>query len=182
MHGAPHVSHVGKRGGGARLRRYGTHGEPSHLGDPSASLPRRQVDGRHGGRQPLENGSTPSCTARATRSRRCASRRCGVKDGGACPLAAPREVGTCSAPWSRIWRGRGLRDQGSGGFGLDRGVEELGACPVCHSSSRTLITQGSANRLQVAPGAWNMFCCDACACRYLDPRPTRESNLLAYQG
>ena len=44
------------------------------------------------------------------------------------------------------------------------GVEELGACPVCHSSSRTLLYAGLRDIVfKVAPGAWNMFCCDACA-------------------
>jgi SAM-dependent methyltransferase len=61
------------------------------------------------------------------------------------------------------------------------GVEILGACPVCQSSSRTLLYSGLRDIVfRVAPGAWNMFRCDGCACRYLDPRPTRESILGAY--
>src|SRR5688572_23661846 len=35
---------------------------------------------------------------------------------------------------------------------------------------------------RVAPGAWNMFLCSGCGCRYIDPRPSRASILLAYDA
>jgi len=61
------------------------------------------------------------------------------------------------------------------------GLEVLGACPVCRSAGRTLLYSGMQDIVfHVAPGTWNMYRCEACACRYLDPRPTRESILLAY--
>jgi SAM-dependent methyltransferase len=99
------------------------------------------------------------------------------------PLAAPLEVGQVSPV---VFENTG-RVEASAKVTADSvwtaGVEELGACPVCHSSARTLLYAGLRDIVfHVAPGAWNMFRCDACACRYLDPRPTRESILLAYQG
>jgi SAM-dependent methyltransferase len=60
-------------------------------------------------------------------------------------------------------------------------LETLGACPLCGSPARTLLYSGMRDILfRVAPGLWNIHRCDACGCRYVDPRPTRASILLCY--
>jgi SAM-dependent methyltransferase len=60
-------------------------------------------------------------------------------------------------------------------------LEALGACPLCGSSARTLLHDGMRDIVfRVAPGQWNLQRCDACSCRYFDPRPTRASILLCY--
>jgi 2-polyprenyl-3-methyl-5-hydroxy-6-metoxy-1,4-benzoquinol methylase len=60
-------------------------------------------------------------------------------------------------------------------------LEPVSACPVCHSTSRTLLHSDLVdNTFFTAPGAWNMQQCAACGSAYLDPRPTPESISDAY--
>lgn len=62
-------------------------------------------------------------------------------------------------------------------------IETLGACPVCASPSRTLLYPDMRDIVfHVAPGTWNMFHCDSCGSRYIDPRPSRASIILAYDA
>ena len=60
-------------------------------------------------------------------------------------------------------------------------IETLEVCPVCESRKRSLAYSGLRDIVfGVAPGFWRMYRCDDCATCYLDPRPTRESVLAAY--
>lgn len=60
-------------------------------------------------------------------------------------------------------------------------LETLDACPVCESPRRSLAFTGLRDIVfEVAPGDWEMFRCSDCGACYLDPRPTRESVLAAY--
>jgi SAM-dependent methyltransferase len=62
-------------------------------------------------------------------------------------------------------------------------LETLGACPVCRGQPRTLLYSDLQDIVaRVAPGAWKLFRCDACDCRYLDPRPTRATFAAAFAG
>ncbi len=61
-------------------------------------------------------------------------------------------------------------------------LENLGCCPVCGSEERDLLFDGLIDRNQrCAPGRWRMYRCCLCGCGYLDPRPTRDSIILAYR-
>jgi 2-polyprenyl-3-methyl-5-hydroxy-6-metoxy-1,4-benzoquinol methylase len=61
------------------------------------------------------------------------------------------------------------------------GLEHLGACPVCGSTSRTKLYENLTDRVfRCAPGRWTMWRCEGCGSAYLDPRPTRETIHLAY--
>lgn len=60
------------------------------------------------------------------------------------------------------------------------GLEAIGRCPVCGSTSRTVLHEGIEDRLFGAPGRWTMHRCGDCNSGYLDPRPDTESVGLAY--
>lgn len=60
-------------------------------------------------------------------------------------------------------------------------LQAVPQCPVCGSSARRIIHSGLRDRVFfAAPGEWALWCCDVCACGYLDPRPDPESIHLAY--
>lgn len=61
------------------------------------------------------------------------------------------------------------------------GLEEVHACPLCGSSSRTLLHEGLSDQVFfVAPGRWTLWRCGQCRSAYLDPRPSEETIGLAY--
>lgn len=62
------------------------------------------------------------------------------------------------------------------------GLEQLGACPVCGSSRRTVLYRDLVDRLFGAPGRWTMFSCSGCGSGYLDPRPSIGTIGLAYSN
>jgi 2-polyprenyl-3-methyl-5-hydroxy-6-metoxy-1,4-benzoquinol methylase len=63
----------------------------------------------------------------------------------------------------------------------DDTVERVPACPICRSTSRTLLHADLADdTFFAAPGTWNMHQCGDCGSAYLDPRPTPQSIGNAY--
>ncbi|HET7569222.1 MAG TPA: class I SAM-dependent methyltransferase [Gammaproteobacteria bacterium] len=62
------------------------------------------------------------------------------------------------------------------------GLEYMGHCPVCGSTSRERFYEGLNDHVFDAPGNWTMFKCGGCGSGYLDPRPTRETIGLAYKN
>lgn len=61
------------------------------------------------------------------------------------------------------------------------GLETLGRCPVCRSTTRTLMFEGLTDQcFFVAPGEWTMWRCADCETAYLDPRPDERTIGLAY--
>lgn len=62
-----------------------------------------------------------------------------------------------------------------------RGVETLGACPVCESTQRSMLHAGLRDLIfHCAPGEWDLWRCGQCCNAYLDPRPSAETIVLAY--
>ena len=60
-------------------------------------------------------------------------------------------------------------------------IETLNKCPVCDCQARVLAFSGMRDIVfAVAPGSWQLYRCGGCGCFYMDPRPTRESVMLAY--
>jgi 2-polyprenyl-3-methyl-5-hydroxy-6-metoxy-1,4-benzoquinol methylase len=60
-------------------------------------------------------------------------------------------------------------------------LETLNHCPVCGCKTRVLAFSAMRDIVfGVAPGSWQLYRCGDCACFYMDPRPTRESVMLAY--
>lgn len=65
----------------------------------------------------------------------------------------------------------------------DGGLENVDACPVCSSSSRTVLYQDLVDKIFfVAPGRWNLWSCNGCRSAYLDPRPNEKTIGLAYSS
>jgi SAM-dependent methyltransferase len=61
------------------------------------------------------------------------------------------------------------------------GLEHVDRCPACRSRARRLLHANLADRSYLcAPGRWNLFRCEGCACAYLDPRPDERTAHLAY--
>ena len=61
------------------------------------------------------------------------------------------------------------------------GIENLGACPVCRSTDRSIIHRDLRDLIfNCAPGSWNLWNCEECGNAYLDPRPTADTIVLAY--
>ena len=61
------------------------------------------------------------------------------------------------------------------------GLEDVPNCPLCGSSSRTLLHRDLTDQVFfVAPGQWTLWRCAQCRSAYLDPRPTEETIGLAY--
>ena len=61
------------------------------------------------------------------------------------------------------------------------GLERVPECPACDGTERELLHAGLTDRLfGCAPGTWKLWRCSACSSAYLDPRPTEETILLAY--
>ena len=61
------------------------------------------------------------------------------------------------------------------------GLERVLECPACGGTERELLHAGLTDRLfGCAPGTWKLWRCLACSSAYLDPRPTEETILLAY--
>jgi len=62
------------------------------------------------------------------------------------------------------------------------GLEAVSSCPVCRSIYRRTLYEGLSDRLLFgAPGEWTLYKCLDCGCGYLDPRPTMQTIILAYQ-
>ncbi len=60
-------------------------------------------------------------------------------------------------------------------------LESVNSCPVCQSDSRKVHHKGLVdNVFYCAPGEWTSWVCRKCLSEYLDPRPTPDSNKLAY--
>jgi len=63
------------------------------------------------------------------------------------------------------------------------GLERVGRCPLCASSSRSVRHTDLSDRLfRAAPGRWTLHDCAGCGGAYVDPRPTRETIGLAYRS
>lgn len=62
-------------------------------------------------------------------------------------------------------------------------LEELGECPVCGGTKRSLQYDNLRDKIFFsAPGVWKMWRCAGCGVGYLDPRPTVESIGRAYDN
>jgi 2-polyprenyl-3-methyl-5-hydroxy-6-metoxy-1,4-benzoquinol methylase len=62
-------------------------------------------------------------------------------------------------------------------------LEAVPHCPVCGSGEREVVHAGLVdNVFRVARGTWILHRCLRCGSAYLDPRPTRESIVLAYSS
>lgn len=60
-------------------------------------------------------------------------------------------------------------------------LETLGRCPICQSTTRTVLYEGLTDTLfQCAPGRWTLHACSGCGTAYLDPRPSAASIGKAY--
>ena len=60
-------------------------------------------------------------------------------------------------------------------------LERVAQCPVCASSTRTLLHDNLTDRVfYCAPGNWTSYRCSGCGSAYLDPRPTPASIGRAY--
>lgn len=76
-------------------------------------------------------------------------------------------MGKPEKPWNNKWPGEGM--------------ESLGNCPVCGTSSRLKLHEGLVdNVFYAAPGKWSLWRCAGCQAAYLDPRPNRETIHAAY--
>jgi 2-polyprenyl-3-methyl-5-hydroxy-6-metoxy-1,4-benzoquinol methylase len=54
---------------------------------------------------------------------------------------------------------------------------------MCGSATRDILHKGLRdNVFFCAPGAWDMWRCGDCDCAYLDPRPSADTIVLAYQS
>lgn len=64
----------------------------------------------------------------------------------------------------------------------DAGLEHMGACPVCKSTTRVVLYAGLTDRVfHCASGVWTLYSCLSCGSAYLDPRPTLDTIGQAYQ-
>ena len=60
-------------------------------------------------------------------------------------------------------------------------LEDLGLCPVCGESERSLLYDNLRDKIFFSsPGVWKMWRCRGCGFGYLDPRPSVESIGRAY--
>lgn len=60
-------------------------------------------------------------------------------------------------------------------------LEELGQCPVCGVTGRSLLYDNLRDKIFFsAPGVWKMWKCGGCGVGYLDPRPTVDTIGRAY--
>lgn len=64
---------------------------------------------------------------------------------------------------------------------LPEGLESVGRCPVCGSSTPSILHSGMRDRLFQSPGVWQLLRCGGCNVAWLDPRPTPETIGMAYQ-
>ena len=62
------------------------------------------------------------------------------------------------------------------------GLEHLGKCPVCESTSRKMLYETLIDRWFHAPGRWTMYQCSDCDSGYLDPRPNQATIGQAYKN
>ena len=61
------------------------------------------------------------------------------------------------------------------------GLERVPDCPICGSSSRSLLHDGLSDQIFfVAPGEWNLWQCVGCRSAWLDPRPNEATIGIAY--
>lgn len=62
-------------------------------------------------------------------------------------------------------------------------LEAVGQCPICGSPRRDLLHKSLQDRVfYCAPGSWDLFRCINCGSAYLDPRPTPDSIVRAYEN
>jgi 2-polyprenyl-3-methyl-5-hydroxy-6-metoxy-1,4-benzoquinol methylase len=61
------------------------------------------------------------------------------------------------------------------------GLEAQESCPVCRSYERSLHRRHIFDRINKAPGYWNLYQCSHCSTGYLDPRPNKQTISLAYK-
>ena len=60
-------------------------------------------------------------------------------------------------------------------------LETLGHCPICQSTTRTVLYEGLTDTLfKCAPGRWTLHACSGCGTAYLNPRPSAASIGKAY--
>lgn len=61
-------------------------------------------------------------------------------------------------------------------------LEEVGACAACGSTARGVLYEGLTDRLfRCAPGRWAIWRCGDCGSASLDPRPSEQSIVRAYE-
>lgn len=63
-----------------------------------------------------------------------------------------------------------------------QGLERVPSCPVCGETGRHPLHERLEDLIFRAPGLWTLYACEDCGSAYLDPRPTLETLLLAYQN
>lgn len=59
-------------------------------------------------------------------------------------------------------------------------LEYLDCCPVCGLHGRTLRFSGIEDRMSGTRGQWDYYECQDCGVFYIDPRPTEETIVRAY--
>lgn len=61
------------------------------------------------------------------------------------------------------------------------GLERVPECPICGSTSRSLLHEGLSDQVFfAAPGAWDLWQCARCRSAWLDPRPDEATIGIAY--
>jgi 2-polyprenyl-3-methyl-5-hydroxy-6-metoxy-1,4-benzoquinol methylase len=59
-------------------------------------------------------------------------------------------------------------------------LEYLESCPICGSDTRTSRFSGIKDRTSGTQGQWDYYQCQDCGVFYIDPRPTEETIVRAY--
>lgn len=60
-------------------------------------------------------------------------------------------------------------------------LEHIAACPVCGSGQRESLHSALSDEIFHAPGLWTLWRCRTCTAAWLDPRPTPQSIVRAYE-
>ena len=73
------------------------------------------------------------------------------------------------SPWMRPWP--------------KENIEDVAFCPVCDSFDRSILFFDVIdNTFFTAAGRWTLFKCSSCGTSYLNPRPTSDSIVKAYEA
>lgn len=61
-------------------------------------------------------------------------------------------------------------------------LEHVECCPVCHGHGSLELSGLADNFHRTAPGRWDLWKCEVCSCRYINPRPSRKSIGIIYDN